>query len=513
MSKGPLIRAHGRVLNVYQELKGASIAAAAAIGATTLDVDNAADFDEHGGQLILGTNVYTYDVVNDDADSVHLTSGLVVAVTADDRANVYPLVYERWATVREDDAYDTAEGVQALVPFGLYASLPLGARDQEGEEWVTLEKDSMLWVVRAVTSDQTSQAGGVAGDGTLCIPGIHHWFEGGVLGVWDSFERFYAPFDLTVKTLRASLETVPTGADFIVEVFQNGTTSVGSITVAAGTDTAVIDVDVAMPLGDRLTYSIIQVGSTVPGSDLSLTVGWEVCATFATPAAPSVCDYDAAVLGLSPVAYYKLDETTGTVAIDYSGHGRDGTYHGSPTLGVPGPLSCAGNLAASFNEISTGQAAYVSLPAFPLNTDKATIVVFAGDVGSTNNELTVDLGTGLNKLQMKRDQGGGQRRVVDRGNVGGAFTDSPAVAGASGFDHWVYTVDRVTQDIDDWLNGVQHHNVGDGNTGNFWASDSGLLMKNNDGSGAVYCIGALGRVAIFDRVLSSAEIAGLVAAR
>jgi hypothetical protein len=41
---------------------------------------------------------------------------------------------------------------------------------------------------------------------------------------------------------------------------------------------------------------------------------------------------DAAVLALSPLGYWKLDEPSGTTAVDSSGNGRDGTYSGTYTL-------------------------------------------------------------------------------------------------------------------------------------------------------------------------------------
>jgi hypothetical protein len=43
--------------------------------------------------------------------------------------------------------------------------------------------------------------------------------------------------------------------------------------------------------------------------------------------------YDKVVLASGPYAYWRLDETAGTVAKDSSGHNRDGTYTGSVTLG------------------------------------------------------------------------------------------------------------------------------------------------------------------------------------
>ena len=47
----------------------------------------------------------------------------------------------------------------------------------------------------------------------------------------------------------------------------------------------------------------------------------------------------AAIMALTPAAYWKLDETTGTTAADSSGNGLNGTYTGTVTLGgAEGPL-------------------------------------------------------------------------------------------------------------------------------------------------------------------------------
>src|SRR5438552_6505864 len=53
--------------------------------------------------------------------------------------------------------------------------------------------------------------------------------------------------------------------------------------------------------------------------------------------------YPVAVLADSPIAYWKLNEVTGTVALSATGH--NGTYVGSPALGKPGLLQYVGDLA------------------------------------------------------------------------------------------------------------------------------------------------------------------------
>jgi len=64
--------------------------------------------------------------------------------------------------------------------------------------------------------------------------------------------------------------------------------------------------------------------------------------------------YDAAVLALSPYAYYRLDETSGTVAYDSSGNGLNGTYEGtSGTDYTLGQTAIVPGLAASLQVHAT----------------------------------------------------------------------------------------------------------------------------------------------------------------
>src|SRR2546430_16501003 len=66
--------------------------------------------------------------------------------------------------------------------------------------------------------------------------------------------------------------------------------------------------------------------------------------TGATPTTPP--SYRASVLADHPVAYWRLDEETGTVLVDASGNGNDGTYAGAVTLGPPGALASDSDTAA-----------------------------------------------------------------------------------------------------------------------------------------------------------------------
>ena len=67
--------------------------------------------------------------------------------------------------------------------------------------------------------------------------------------------------------------------------------------------------------------------------------------------------YSSEVLTDSPAAYYRLGESSGTTMVDSSGNGRDGTFSGSPTLGVASLLTGDANTCVDFdgsNDVGTG---------------------------------------------------------------------------------------------------------------------------------------------------------------
>ncbi len=79
--------------------------------------------------------------------------------------------------------------------------------------------------------------------------------------------------------------------------------------------------------------------------------------------------YQQAVLSYDPIAYWPLNETTGTTAYDVIG-GYNGTYNGSYTLGNAGPANpffSGSSMAAGFD----GFSAYVDIPVGPFNITNA----------------------------------------------------------------------------------------------------------------------------------------------
>lgn len=91
-----------------------------------------------------------------------------------------------------------------------------------------------------------------------------------------------APVDLTITGGKLEVGTAPTDADLICDIHKNGTTlwttQANRPTIAeAGTSATITAPDVtSIAQGDRLLLMIDQIGSTVAGKDLSLTLYCEV---------------------------------------------------------------------------------------------------------------------------------------------------------------------------------------------------------------------------------------------
>ena len=88
--------------------------------------------------------------------------------------------------------------------------------------------------------------------------------------------------------------------------------------------------------------------------------------------------YSSTVLADSPLAYWRLGESSGATAADASGNGRTGSYLNTPTLGAGGALGSDSNTAAGFN----GTDEYVSVPyTAALNPAQVTVEAWAYPTG------------------------------------------------------------------------------------------------------------------------------------
>jgi hypothetical protein len=143
----------GLVHDVSLYAYGSWLVAAASVGATTLAVEDAADFDETGGVLAVVTSTdgvtfnteqIEYTAADLDTDTLTLAVPLVTAAEEGDRVDVWPRQEEKRAVVviaGLDDA------ITARVPHSLAPLMEEGIRDDTAREPVDLTLVRDEWVV------------------------------------------------------------------------------------------------------------------------------------------------------------------------------------------------------------------------------------------------------------------------------------------------------------------------------------------------------------------------------
>ena len=146
---------YGRIVSVDVIPLGDNLAADASSGASSITVEDAADFDEDGGSLLLDGVVYAYSTwTEDDATGVGtitLSGTLSAAATEGTVVSVYDTLYLTAAAdkvaqvelVGDDGNVDTLE---ASIALHLVDKLDEGVRGLKGEQ-VKLELEADEWVI------------------------------------------------------------------------------------------------------------------------------------------------------------------------------------------------------------------------------------------------------------------------------------------------------------------------------------------------------------------------------
>lgn len=143
----------------------------------------------------------------------------------------------------------------------------------------------------------------------------------------------------------------------------------------------------------------------------------------AAPGAPSLAtaantttnNYKTFLLSLSPTRYYRLDETSGTVAADSSTANQAGTYVGAPTLNVAGALDGDSDAAITVN----GTTQYVNAPTTSLPTGNGAITLgvwFKFSSNPAGQEELISYGTGSSRFFIQIDLNTSGQAVADTGS-------------------------------------------------------------------------------------------------
>jgi hypothetical protein len=130
-----------------------------------------------------------------------------------------------------------------------------------------------------IDTDITNNANWTSFSGSGSSTTTVMWASNGSVTVGtDVASTFIVPFSATLIKAYAYAGTAPTGANLIVDINKNGTTiwttQANRLTINAGDSSAsqtAFDVT-SLTEFDRLSLDIDQVGSIIPGSDLTITL-------------------------------------------------------------------------------------------------------------------------------------------------------------------------------------------------------------------------------------------------
>jgi hypothetical protein len=210
---------------------------------------------------------------------------------------------------------------------------------------------------------------------------------------------------------------------------------------------------------------------------------------------PTAGGYAAVVAGYNPLAYYRLDDTTTTVA-DTAGFGYNGTISGSYTQ------SASSLLVGDADTATTFSGGLVTLPMIPVyNVYSAAMLIHASSYGSIHaifdygGQAVVAKG---NSLQMCFDAGGSQCTGSNA---------SPTLSNGTTY-FVVFEVNHAVGGLNSIQVSVNHANLVGLNSSNFGTN---IRNGNNFIAHSTYAnfSGTVDEVAIFPNLLTQAQINNL----
>ncbi len=219
--------------------------------------------------------------------------------------------------------------------------------------------------------------------------------------------------------------------------------------------------------GNSGNYSVTLINAygAATSSIVSLTV-------VASPSYP----YGQAVMADHPLAYWKLDETAGTVAHDYIG-GKNGLYN-KVLLGQPGDNLVDAHKAARFGLLAANTSLATNIPIDFATTGNAAFSVEAwvNGSGQNNDNGLMTKGTGGGGEQFNLDCGANDPahdfRFFVRDAGGGAHLASGTVAANGRWHHLVGVCDEANGVVVLYVDGVS-------NASGSIKAGSGLLSSSN----------------------------------
>ena len=203
--------------------------------------------------------------------------------------------------------------------------------------------------------------------------------------------------------------------------------------------------------------------------------------------------YSLVVQNMRPLAYWRLNESTGTILYDRLG-GYNGTYLNTPTLGVAGPLTGDPTTAVTFTAASS-EAGEIpdTAPLHPGDTFSVNLwlkrVATGVDAHMFSNVVADDIQMWI--------WGGNDKLYLSKYAGAHAYTSTLAISDTN----WhMLTITKAGATVAGYIDGTASANLAGGAT---IVAGSGLT-KIGEGTG--FTNGSMAEVAVWNRALSAAEV-------
>jgi hypothetical protein len=305
-----------------------------------------------------------------------------------------------------------------------------------------------------------------------------------------------APTNLVVLAGTSNTFSVAANAALPIYYFwrTNGTFLPGA-TSAALTFTS-------LQVPNSASYSVVVSNAygAVTSSVVALTV-------LAAPTYP----YAQLVLANKPIAYWRLDETAGTVAYDCVG-GNNGVYN-KVLLGQTGNALLDTHKAARFGSLASANSMMTNTMINFATSGSATFSIEAwvnGGAQSADNGL-VTKGTGSGGEQFNLDCGGSGHafRFFVRDIAGSAHLATSTVANNSKWHHLVGVCDQVHSNVVLYVDGTNAAQTTIVPGSGILSSSNSVSIGSRQSGSASYdlqFVGLMEEVAIYNYALSSAQV-------
>jgi len=225
-----------------------------------------------------------------------------------------------------------------------------------------------------------------------------------------------------------------------------------------------------------------------------------------TPLLGASGSYMGAVMAAGPVAYWPLNETTGTVAYDLVG-GNDGTYTGGVTLGQPGIANGGFGFPGSYAAWFDGNSGRVEIPQGPFNLTNALSIVAWVSVTNTPSHFSGVVGRGDGSWRMSVNTSG-----KPGGNVAHVYSDATGPSSIVS-TNWRMLAYTYTGDPGIANNGrlfVDGLPVVTNTVGAFTGGSYDVWIGGSPDYGTARILsGGIAHVAVFTNTLSSAQLQSL----